>query len=449
VFNETTWDRIRGDATNGMLVNLGANNDVTVTGTVAVTDNSGSLTVDAPVGTPVFVRLSDGASAISTLPVSLASVPSHAVTNAGTFVVQENGAALTSLQLIDDVVVADNAGFTDGTTKLGMAGFIYDEVAGTALTENDAAAARINANRAVVNAIEDGSTRGRYATVTASNALKVDGSGVTQPISASSLPLPTGASTLAEQQTQTTSLQLIDDGIATVASAITTKGMAAVGTDGTNARILKTDTSGELQVDIVGALPAGTNAIGKLAANSGVDIGDVDVTSAVITGGAVAHDGIDSGNPIKVGARAAATLSDDTMVANADRTDNVSDLDGALITRPNYPLGDVLSERTSNTDGASTASTTFGATASTRNCITGYHVFRTDAGTTPIYIDFRDGTGGSILWSAVIPPNGGSNSPQYSGPCLFRTTANTALAYDVSAATTTVYINVTGFKSKV
>ena len=38
-------------------------------------------------------------------------------------------------------------------------------------------------------------------------------------------------------------------------------------------------TGNELQVDVVGALPAGTNAIGKLAANSGVDIGDVDVTS--------------------------------------------------------------------------------------------------------------------------------------------------------------------------
>lgn len=35
----------------------------------------------------------------------------------------------------------------------------------------------------------------------------------------------------------------------------------------------------EMQTDIVGALPAGTNTIGKLAANSGVDIGDVDVTS--------------------------------------------------------------------------------------------------------------------------------------------------------------------------
>lgn len=61
-------------------------------GTFPVTDSGGTLTVDAPVGTPVFVRLSDGTSAITTLPVSLASVPSHAVTNAGTFAVQETGA---------------------------------------------------------------------------------------------------------------------------------------------------------------------------------------------------------------------------------------------------------------------------------------------------------------------------------------------------------------------
>jgi hypothetical protein len=37
----------------------------------------------------------------------------------------------------------------------------------------------------------------------------------------------------------------------------------------------------EMQCDIVGSLPAGTNAIGKLSANSGVDIGDVDVTSII------------------------------------------------------------------------------------------------------------------------------------------------------------------------
>ena len=37
----------------------------------------------------------------------------------------------------------------------------------------------------------------------------------------------------------------------------------------------------EMQVDVVASLPAGSAAIGKLAANSGVDIGDVDVTSTV------------------------------------------------------------------------------------------------------------------------------------------------------------------------
>lgn len=113
----------------------------------------------------------------------------------------------------------------------------------------------------------------------------------TQPVSLASVPshAVTNAGTFAVQVdgAALTSLQLIDDAIATTGSAITTKGVALSGTDGTNARVVKTDTSGELQVDVLtlpnvtigSALPSGTNAIGKLAANSGVDIGDVDVTS--------------------------------------------------------------------------------------------------------------------------------------------------------------------------
>ena len=42
------------------------------------------------------------------------------------------------------------------------------------------------------------------------------------------------------------------------------------------------DSDGHLQVDAL-SIAAGTNAIGKLAANSGVDIGDVDVLSTAIT----------------------------------------------------------------------------------------------------------------------------------------------------------------------
>lgn len=114
-----------------------------------------------------------------------------------------------------------------------------------------------------------------------------------QPVSASSLPLPTGASTLAEQQTQTTSLQLIDDIVATDDTSThatgTTKGAvimaAATPTDASvNANDLGAvamTVDRKLHVSVQDALPAGTNAIGKLAANSGVDIGDVDITSII------------------------------------------------------------------------------------------------------------------------------------------------------------------------
>ena len=53
------------------------------------------------------------------------TVGSHAVTNAGTFVVQIDGAALTSLQLIDDVVYADDGAWTGDTSKHALAGGIY------------------------------------------------------------------------------------------------------------------------------------------------------------------------------------------------------------------------------------------------------------------------------------------------------------------------------------
>lgn len=72
-----------------------------------------------------------------TLPVSLASVPSHAVTNAGTFVVQENGAALTALQLIDDAIRVEDAAETAGT-GLMMAGTVRrDTAASSAGTAGD------------------------------------------------------------------------------------------------------------------------------------------------------------------------------------------------------------------------------------------------------------------------------------------------------------------------
>lgn len=52
--------------------------------------------------------------------VDIVTMPN--VTNAGTFAVQIDGSALTALQLIDDPVFADDAGFTIGTSKVMVGG---------------------------------------------------------------------------------------------------------------------------------------------------------------------------------------------------------------------------------------------------------------------------------------------------------------------------------------
>jgi len=123
---------------------------IPVTGTFYQATQPVSGTVTANAGT-------------GTMAVSLASVPSHAVTNAGTFAVQ------------DSEKVTDNAAFTDGTTKVQPAGFIYDEVAGTALTENDAGAARMDVKRAQVLVVEDATTRGQRQAVNSGGAAEVHG----------------------------------------------------------------------------------------------------------------------------------------------------------------------------------------------------------------------------------------------------------------------------------
>jgi hypothetical protein len=124
------------------------------TGLVSVDDNGASLSID------------DGGNTITvdgTVAVSGTVTVAGAVTNAGTFLVQDNQ------------VATDNVGFTDGTTKVFSAGFIFDEVAGTALTENDAAAARVDSKRAQVLVIEDATTRGQRAAVSAAGAQVVAG----------------------------------------------------------------------------------------------------------------------------------------------------------------------------------------------------------------------------------------------------------------------------------
>lgn len=319
-----------------------------------------------------------------------------------------------------------------------------------------------------------------------------------------------------------TSLAVIDDWdeldrakVNPIAGQAGVQGASGVVTALTQRVVLATDV----------ALPPGTNAIGKLAANSGVDIGDVDVTSSalptgastsakqpalgtagtastdVITiqgiasmtkllvtpdansavnvaqingvtplmgagntgtgsprvtiasdqaavsvtpGGNVAHDAADSGNPVKVGYKAETSPKGITLVADGDRTDAYADADGIQMVKLNTSNADIISERVTNTDGASTALTNFSAVASTRNYVTAITI--NNSSTTDGTVDFRDGTAGAVLWTMPAPAGGGS---VIAAPtALFKTTANTALAFDVSGALSTVTISISGYQSK-
>jgi hypothetical protein len=122
------------------------------------------MLVDAS-GRQVVVGASAVAAAVAGNPVLVGGTDG---TNARYILLDTSGRQIAAGEVVD------NAAFTDGTTRVLPAGFILDETAGTALTENDAAAARIDSKRAIVNVLEDATTRGQRAAVSSVGSLAVD-----------------------------------------------------------------------------------------------------------------------------------------------------------------------------------------------------------------------------------------------------------------------------------
>jgi hypothetical protein len=185
-----------------------------------------------------------------------------------------------------------------------MGGYILDETAGTALTENDAAAARIDSKRAVVNVLEDATTRGQRASISAGGALKVDNSAVTQPVSAASLPLPSGASTSANQSTANTSLSSIDTSTASKYITSIGHGVKTVTTAGTDVALAastackrvtiqaQTDNTGWIAVGASGVDATESTGTGVLLAAGDVFELDIDNLSDIFIDSTVNGEGV-------------------------------------------------------------------------------------------------------------------------------------------------------------
>ena len=422
---------------------------------------------------PVTVR-SSGGTEITVFPVSAASLPLPS--GAATAANQSTGNS--SLSSIDGKIAACNTGAVVVSTSAlptGAATAANQSTGNSSLSSIDGKITACNTGAVVVSssALPSGA-----ATAAKQPAIGTAGSPSADVVSVQGVAGGT-AIPVSQSGTWTVGISAAQT-LATVTTVGTVTNLSQMGGTaiamGTGVRTAGTQRVTIATDDVVPAsqsgtwtviLGAGTAGVGKLTSNSGVTIGAVELaasqtlgtvttvgtvtavttvsTLTSLTGGGVAHDGVDSGNPIKIGGRAVTSLATATMVGAGDRTDAVYDVDGAMIVRLNRPGADGISERVTDTSGTSTAFANFGAVASTRNIVTAIAVYNSSA--TAGFVDFRDGTGGAVLWTMPLPAGGGAVLS--SANPLFRTSANTPLAYDVSGALSTVYISISGFQSKV
>jgi len=368
----------------------------------------------------------------------------------GASTLAEQQTQTTALQLIDDTVkTLGTDTYSEATTK-GLA---------VGAVRRDADTSAVNTDNEVAPLL-----------VNAIGALKVEVfSGETLPISATDLDIRNlvAATDIVDLGGNAlTSLQLIDDVVFTddtsTHSTGSTKGIgimaAATPTDtavGANdIGMLAMTVNRELLVQVNTALPAGTNAIGKLSANSGVDIGDVDVTTVgTITPGTaatnlgkaedvghttgdvgvfslsvaneaqttlaadndyiaraadvkgnsmivgnIANDGTDAGNPVKVGGQARQT--NPTAVADADRVNFIADDLGRQVVVTGQ-VRDLMTDQTTTISASTSETTILTQVASTFLDVTALWVANTSA--TATRIDIRDTTAGSVRFSIYVP----------------------------------------------
>lgn len=220
----------------------------------------------------------------------------------------------------------------------------------------------------------------------------------------------------------------------------------------TAVEILDNAISGsEMQVDIVGALPAGTAAIGKLAANSGVDIGDVDVTSVIAGTGATnlgkaedaAHNSGDTGVYMLA-------VRDHVPAAHSGADNDYESLhtnrDGMLWVTPGPQESDLATQATTHVKkyytnaGAVTDGIVWSPAAGTRWYVTDIFINVSAAATVTLEDDLAGGD--AVVWKAELAANSGWShsfeTPLYSG--------EDAADLIITTSAGNVYVTVTGYE---
>lgn len=178
----------------------------------------------------------------------------------------------------------------------------------------------------------------------------------------------------------------------------------------------------EMQVDVVAALPAGTNAIGKLAANSGVDIGDVDVASVIPGTGATAlGKAEDAGHSTgDVGVMALAVRAASPTERSAGPTDGdyeplaVNEVGAAWVSPTPSANGGASTMNATGGDGSTALTNSAQAIKAAAGKLLGYFIYNPD--TAVVFIHFYNVASGSVtvgttnpLFTLAIPAGSAAN----------------------------------------
>ncbi|MCW0193402.1 MAG: hypothetical protein OJJ55_19145 [Rhodococcus sp.] len=294
LWDGTTWDRAPGTAADGQLVNLGANNDVTVTGTVtanlSATDNAVLDAIEADTTTIA------GAVAGTEMQVDIVSAPTLTADTELTTADLDTGAGTDTRAVVGIAGTASGGAqlipgsSTDGLlVNLGANNDVT--VSGVATAANQATViGHVDGIEALLTTI-DADTGGILTAVqTLDNAIagsEMQVDVITMPTVTVDSELPAAAA-LGDNTANPTApavgaFELLWDGT-TWDRAPGTSADGALVNLGANNDV--TVTSGTI------TLGAGSAAVGKLAANSGVDIGDVDVTSIAAGANAIGNVGV-------------------------------------------------------------------------------------------------------------------------------------------------------------
>jgi hypothetical protein len=321
VYNGTSWDRQRGDSTNGMLVNLGANNDVTVTGTVTANLAAGSNNI----GDVDVLSIAGGDNNIGN--VDIVSVPSPlSTTGHGT------AAAAHRVELPTDGTGV--VGLNAGTNNIGDVDVLtVPSPLSTAGNGTAATAHRVTIasdSTGVIGVTQSG-TWDEVGINDSGNSITVDGT----------VALGAGSANIG------------DVDVLTVPAPLSTTGG---GTEAAALRVTVANNSTGLLPVSLASVPshAVTNA-GTFATQTvvgGVTQGVVDETGAsavdaAAVGGGTPHDSVDSGNPLKMGWKAANAFP--TAVANNDRANGISDLFGRQMVSHIDPAQQIHTNKTYTT----------------------------------------------------------------------------------------------------